>query len=248
MSIEWDLYNLRPRARKLTFLIAGEIRANGSILEVRDANEVWILYSTETAHKHPNATYADLESILDSRLSGSARLGYESLLEEAISDYKQYYDRSSIDLATSSSEVGSRDTLARIENWKRGGNITTDPEMMALQFNYGKYLLIQSSRPGTLPANLQGIWSHSQEFKPPWDSKFTLNVNLEMNYWLAQPLDLHEIALPVIDLLDVIAKTGKKVAQGMYGAEGWCCHHNTSVVPAWFNPLCLHLERAITNT
>lgn len=98
---------------------------------------------------------------------------------------------------------------------------------MSLVFNYGKYLLIQSSRPGTLPANLQGIWN--QAYDPPWDSKFTLNVNLEMNYWLAQPLDLHEIAEPVVDLLDRLAVTGREVARDMYGMEGWCCHHNTDI-------------------
>lgn len=99
--------------------------------------------------------------------------------------------------------------------------------MMSLLFNYGKYLLIQSSRPGTLPANLQGIWN--RVFNPPWDSKFTININLEMNYWLAQPLGLPEIAEPVIDMLDRIAVTGAEVAKGMYGADGFCCHHNVDI-------------------
>lgn len=112
-------------------------------------------------------------------------------------------------------------------NWQRGTNITSDVEFMSLVFNYGKYLLIQSSRPGTLPANLQGIWNHV--FNPPWDSKFTLNVNLEMNYWLAQPLDLHEVAEPIVDFLDRLSVTGRKLAKEMYGADGWCAHHNTDI-------------------
>ncbi|KAI9164099.1 Alpha-L-fucosidase 2 [Paramyrothecium foliicola] len=225
---EDDTYRFASKARLVLGNSVGKVHSNSSTLAIRGANEVWIFSSIETAYKHPEATYAELEAIVDERLDAAIEKGYDSLRQEAVDDYKQYYDRTSIDLGTSA-DIGKRDILARIENWKRGTNITTDPELMALQFNYGKYLLIQSSRPGTLPANLQGIWSHSQQFKPPWDSKFTLNVNLEMNYWFAQPLNLPEITVPVVDLLDRLAVTGKEVAKGMYGAEGWCCHHNTDI-------------------
>ncbi|KAI8199788.1 Alpha-L-fucosidase 2 [Colletotrichum sp. SAR 10_76] len=169
---------------------------------------------------------AQLETIVNGRLETAQEAGYEAIQHEAVEDYKQYYDRTSIDFGTSQ-EIGSKDTIARLENYKRGSNITTDPELMALQFNFGKYLLIQSSRPGSLPANLQGIWN--RDFGPPWDSKFTINVNLEMNYWPAQPLNLPEIAEPVVEFLDRLAVTGSEVAKGMYGADGWCCHHNTDI-------------------
>lgn len=204
----------------------GELTSNGTAFQVRGASEVLLIYSVETAFRHPGATLIDLRTIVDDRLSAAAKSGYEALRIEATKDYQQYYNRTSIDFGTSE-VIGTRDIIARLENWKRGSKITTDPEMMALQFNYGKYLLIQSSRPGTLPANLQGIWN--RDFKPPWDSKFTININLEMNYWLAQPLDLPEIAEPVVDFLDRLASTGREVAKGMYGADGWCCHHNTDI-------------------
>jgi hypothetical protein len=153
---------------------------------------------------------------------------------ESIQDYQKYFNRTSLSLGDSGA-TGQQNITKRLADWKTNNNIThiQDPELMVLQFNYGKYLLIQSSRPGTLPATLQGIWN--RDYRPPWDSKFTLNINLEMNYWLAQPLDLREIAEPVIDFLDKLSVTGREVARGMYGvgvedgSQAWCCHHNTDI-------------------
>ncbi|KAF9874909.1 hypothetical protein CkaCkLH20_07603 [Colletotrichum karsti] len=223
---EDDTYRFTSKAQIVLSGGVGSVNSNGTALHIRGGNEVVILYTVESAFRHPDATVADLEAIVDDRLSAAAEAEYKFLQKEAIEDYQQYYERTSVDLGTSQ-DIGAKDTIARLENWKRGSNITTDPELMALQFNYGKYLLIQSSRPGTLPANLQGIWN--RDFRPPWDSKFTININLEMNYWLAQPLNLPEIAEPVVDFLDRLAVTGREVAKGMYGADGWCCHHNTDI-------------------
>lgn len=196
----------------------GTVSSNGTALHITEADEVWILYSVETAFHHPNATYQDLGTVVTDRLNKAVGMGYSALRTEAIEDYQQYYNRSCLDLGVSG-DIGSLPVPERHDNWQRGGNITSDVEFMTLEFNYGKYLLIQSSRPETLPANLQGIWN--RDYKPAWDSKFTLNINLEMNYWLAQPLDLHEIAEPVVDFLDRLSITGREVARGMYGAEGW---------------------------
>lgn len=196
---------------------AGTVSSNGTAIEITEADEVWIFYSAETAYHHPDATYDDLDRIVAERLEEASRLGYEALRSESIEDYQSYYNRSSIDLGTSD-EIGLKTVPERRENWKRGGNVANDIEFMSLQFNYGKYLLIQSSRPGSLPANLQGIWN--QAFNPAWDSKFTLNINLQMNYWLAQPLDLPEIAEPIVDFLDKLSVVGREVATRMYGADG----------------------------
>lgn len=221
----------------------GTVSSNGTALQVTGADEVCILYSAETAFHHANATYQDLDSVVTGRLNEAVATGYNALRTEAIEDYQQYYSRTSINLGTSG-DIGTRPVPERHNNWQKGGNITNDVEFMVLMFNYGKYLLIQSSRPGTLPGNLQGVWN--RDYKPPWDSKFTLNVNLEMNYWSAQPLDLREIAEPVVDFLDRLSVTGREVARDMYGAEGWvrylpdnlscrwlttlqCCHHNTDI-------------------
>ncbi|KAF4837674.1 Alpha-L-fucosidase 2 [Colletotrichum siamense] len=219
-------YRFVSQAQVLLSDGVGDIVSNGTALHIRNATDVCIIYTAETAFRHPDATMEQLETIVDGQLETAQEAGYEAIQHEAVEDYKQYYDRTSIDFGTSQ-EIGTKDTIARLDNWKRGSNITTDPELMALQFNVGKYLLIQSSRPGSLPANLQGIWN--RDFGPPWDSKFTINVNLEMNYWPAQPLNLPEIAEPVVDFLDRLAVTGSEVAKGMYGADGWCCHHNTDI-------------------
>ncbi|KAH0432016.1 hypothetical protein CcaCcLH18_06671 [Colletotrichum camelliae] len=208
---EDDTYRFVSQAQILLVDGVGNITSNGTALQIRDATDVFIIYTAETAFRHPDATIAELETMVIGRLETAQEAGYEAIRHEAVEDYKQYYDRTSIDFGTSE-DIGIKDTIARLENWKRGSNITTDPELMALQFNVGKYLLIQSSRPGSLPANLQGIWN--RDFGPPWDSKFTINVNLEMNYWPAQPLSLPEIAEPVVDFLDRLAVTGREVAKG----------------------------------
>ena len=221
----------------------GTVSSNGTALQVTGAHDVCIIYSAETAFHHANATYQDLDSVVTGRLNKAVATGYNALRTEAIEDYQQYYNRTSINLGTSG-DIGTHPVPERHDNWQKGGNIANDVEFMALMFNYGKYLLIQSSRPGTLPVNLQGVWN--RDYTPPWDSKLTLNVNLEMNYWFAQPLDLREIAVPVVDFLDRLSVTGREVARGMYGAEGWvrcltdslsckrlttsqCCHHNTDI-------------------
>ena len=197
------------------------VRANETALMIDGATEVWLFYDAESSFHNPDA---DLEEVLRARLDAAVASGYEELRAEAVSDYREYYDRTSLDLGDSG-PTGALETPARLEGWKRGHNISGDPELLALAFNMGKYLLIQSSRPGTLPANLQGVWN--RDFHPAWDSKFTININLEMNYWPAQPLRLPEISAPVYHLLDRMRARGREVARRMYGAEGFACHHNT---------------------
>ncbi|TRX94580.1 hypothetical protein FHL15_004532 [Xylaria flabelliformis] len=224
---EDDTYRFVSKARVILEEGAGVISSNGTALAIQGATKVWLIYAVETAFRYTNATAEQLNSAVDRRINESLKAGYNSLREESVRDYQQYFNRTALDLGDSG-DLGRQNITKRLADWK-STNITNiqDPELMALQFNYGKYLLIQSSRPGTLPANLQGIWN--RDFGPPWDSKFTININLEMNYWLAQPLDLREISEPVFDLLDRLAVTGSKVASDMYGAEGWCCHHNTDI-------------------
>lgn len=109
-----------------------------------------------------------------------------------------------------------------------GGASAADPGLVALLFNYGRYLLISSSRPGTLPATLQGIWN--DELQPPWSSNYTLNINTEMNYWGAEAADLAECHEPLLDLVEALADRGRTTARILYGTRGWAAHHNTD---AW---------------
>ncbi|KAI8949313.1 Six-hairpin glycosidase-like protein [Xylaria longipes] len=225
---EDDTYRFVSKARVILKDGVGEISSNGTALAIQGATEAWMVYTVETAFRYTNATADLLHAAVDRRISETLKAGYDSLRAESIQDYQQYFNRTALDLGDSG-DLGRQNVTKRLADWKSSNTTTSvqDPELMVLQFNYGKYLLIQSSRPGTLPANLQGIWN--RDFGPPWDSKFTININLEMNYWLAQPLDLREITEPVIDFLDRLSITGRKVASGMYGAEGWCCHHNTDI-------------------
>ena len=114
-------------------------------------------------------------------------------------------------------------TDERLKHVARGD----DPQLAALYFQYGRYLLIASSRPGCQPANLQGIWN--DQMKPSWDSKWTVNINTEMNYWPAEVTNLAECHEPLFDLIDDVAETGRKTAEAHYGARGWVLHHNTDL-------------------
>lgn len=218
-----DYYQFVSKARVVLSDGVGHICANRTSLKIVGANEVWIYYDAETNYRYPDG---NMEEAVDARLGAAVKSGYKSVRAEAVADYRSLYDRTSVDLGTSG-PLGNRDMTTRLANWQKGNNITDDPELLALIFNMGKYLLISSSRPGTLPANLQGVWN--RDFVPPWDSKFTLNINLEMNYWLAQPLNMPEISSPVYDMLNGLRATGAKIAKNMYNADGFTCHHNTDI-------------------
>lgn len=196
----------------------GNATSNGTALKITGATEAYVYYDAQSAFRGDG-----YESTVSSTLSNAVSQGWGTLLSEAISDYQSYFNRSSVDFGDSGS-AGQQSTPARQTAFKANG---TDPELMALGYNMGKYLLISSSRPGTLPANLQGLWN--KDFKPPWDSKFTLDINLQMNYWLAQPNDLAEISFPVFDFLQRMRKTGAEVASRMYNSVGWSCHHETDI-------------------
>lgn len=191
---------------------------------VQGATEALVYYVAETSFRHPDSS--NLPKIVDEKIGDAAKAGFISLSAESVADYQQYYNRTAVDFGDSG-EMGFRSTTERIANYNNGTSVASDPEMLALTFNTGRYLLIQSSRPDTLPANLQGIWN--KDFVPPWGCKFTLDINLEMNYWMTYPQNLPEILSPVHEFLGRLHERGTRVAQDMYGASGWCCHHDTDI-------------------
>lgn len=146
---------------------------------------------------------------------------YNQLKEEHIADYQNLFNRVHIDLGQS--EISKRPTNERLATFKED----EDPGLVALLFQYGRYLLISSSREGTQPANLQGIWN--QDLAPAWDCKYTININAEMNYWLAEITNLSELANPIIKLTEELSETGRKVAKEHYNLNGWVAHHNTDI-------------------
>ena len=146
---------------------------------------------------------------------------YDELKADHIKRYQALFNRVVLDLGTTdAAKVPTDERLANFRN-------TNDPSFVALYFQYGRYLLISSSQPGGQPANLQGIWNHSM--KPAWDSKYTININTEMNYWPAERTNLSELHEPFLTMVQELSETGKETAKVMYGAKGWMAHHNTDI-------------------
>lgn len=148
----------------------------------------------------------------------------KSIQKNAVADHRNYFKRVKIDLGTSSAEVLALTTPQRVERLKAGQD--NDPDLIEDYFQFGRYLLIASSRPGTFPANLQGIWNPHEW--APWSSDFHLNINLQMNYWLAESTNLSELHTPLFDLIRYYQPKGKEMAQRL-GMEGWCMGHASDI-------------------
>ncbi|PAF33559.1 glycoside hydrolase family 95 protein [Paenibacillus sp. 7516] len=223
----------------------GSCQLLGEYLLVKDANSVTLLLAAETTFRQE-----DPELHTKLRMEELSRIPYETLLVRHTSDYHELYSRVSLNLSKSSDRHDGP-TDERLKQFQRGEE---DPELIETYFQFGRYLLISSSRPGSLPANLQGIWNDS--FTPPWDSKFTININAQMNYWLAENCNLAECHEPLFDLIERMREPGRITARKMYDCRGFTAHHNTDIwadtapqdtyLPASFWPLgaawlCLHL-------
>ncbi|MFT3746560.1 MAG: glycoside hydrolase family 95 protein [Pyrinomonadaceae bacterium] len=188
-------------------------------LSVENADAVTIYVSAATGYKRFDDISGDPAAKVKKPLSLVRSKPYEKIRSAHIADHQKYFRRVAIDLGSSSDQP----TDDRIKNFAT----SDDPGMAALYFQYGRYLLISSSRPGTQAANLQGIWNDSMA--PPWNSKYTININTEMNYWPAEPTALGEMTEPLTALVEDISKTGAATAKKQYGAGGWVAHHNTDL-------------------
>ncbi|MCR5251576.1 MAG: glycoside hydrolase family 95 protein [Lachnospiraceae bacterium] len=155
-------------------------------------------------------------------LDKAGQLGYEQLKQRHVDDVKALMSRCSLSI-----ECEDRDGVPTDERLKAVQDGGTDDGLINLAFSYGRYLLVSSSRPGSLPANLQGIWNES--FTPAWDSKYTININAEMNYWPAEVTGLSELHDPLFELIRKMVPRGRETASRMYGARGWVAHHNTDI-------------------
>ncbi|MGN0242778.1 MAG: glycosyl hydrolase family 95 catalytic domain-containing protein [Lachnospiraceae bacterium] len=193
----------------------------GEHMIVEEADEVVLYIAGGTTFR-----YANLEEMLLRQIEDACSESYEKLKERHIRDYQSLYHRVQLDLSSDCDSTKDCETTARRLE-RVADDDYMDPGMYELYFNYGRYLMISCSRPGTLPANLQGIWNES--FTPPWDSKYTININTEMNYWPAEVCNLSECHLPLFDLLKKMLPNGQKTAQKMYGCRGFVAHHNTDI-------------------
>jgi alpha-L-fucosidase 2 len=203
----------------------GEVHSDSQSLTVSNADEAILLIAAATSFngrfKSPGLEGKNPEEQVKSILSSASKKDYNELRSRHVADYRKLYTRVELNLPASGDSKLPTDI--RIENYSKHA----DPAMVELLFQYGRYLLLSSSRPGGQPANLQGIWS--SELRPPWSSNYTVNINTEMNYWPSEPTQLEETEEPLFDLIGDMAIFGKKTASVNYGLEGWCAHHNVDL-------------------
>ena len=219
----------------------GTINKSESGLEVKDASEVIIHLAAATSFngfdKCPDKDGIDEKKIAAEHLTNSWSKTYDQLKSEHFKDYKKYFDR--VGLSINGNPKKDLPTDKRLEAYTKG---EIDVGLETIYFQFGRYLLISSSRSHGIPANLQGIWNH--HVRPPWSSNYTTNINTEMNYWMVESCNLSELHLPLIDLIKNVALTGTLTTKNFYGANGWTIHHNTDIwatsnpmsgSPSWAN-------------
>ncbi len=199
----------------------GNIATDGKELIIRNASIVTLYVSIATNYVKYNDVTADESKRAETFLEDALKVPYKMLLERHVADYRRYFSRVNLDLGTTDSVKNPTDI--RLRDFASGN----DPQLVTLYFQYNRYLLIASSQPGGQPANLQGIWN--ARMNPAWDSKYTININTEMNYWPAEVTNLTEMHEPLIEMVKELSVTGRETASVMYGAGGWLAHHNTDL-------------------
>ena len=199
----------------------GTTVADSAGITVTGADAVTILVSIATNFNDYKDISGDPVSRAEAYLTQAKKKSYKRLRADHIAAYRPWIERVSLDLGANAQAAKTTD--ARVREFATH----FDPQLVSLYFQFGRYLLICSSQPGGQAATLQGIWNH-QTF-PAWDSKYTININTEMNYWPAEATNLSELHGPLIDLIRDLSVTGRQAASGMYGARGWTAHHNTDI-------------------
>ncbi len=199
----------------------GTVRTAGDVLEVRGADDVLLLVTAMTdIHTFAGLHSDHPERAATAGMAKAAAKSYAALLRAHVADYRQWYDRVSLHLGPTNPVTAGLPTPARLQAFETDGH--NDPGLAALYFNFGRYLLISSSRPGGLPANLQGLWA--DQIQTPWNGDWHLNVNVEMNYWPAEVCDLGPLTQPLFALIASLQKPGAKTAKDYYDAHGWVAH------------------------
>ncbi|MBW8859405.1 MAG: glycoside hydrolase family 95 protein, partial [Caulobacter sp.] len=199
----------------------GTLSAKDGVLSVAGADEVLLLIAAATSYRRFDDVGGDPVAINRAVLAKASAKRWPALLAIHQADHRALFRRVDLDFGTTTAAL--KPTDERI----KASQTTDDPALAALYYQYGRYLLIACSRPGGQPANLQGLWNDSMN--PPWGSKFTININTEMNYWPAEPTGLAECVKPLIEMVRDLSMTGARTAKAMYGARGWVVHHNTDL-------------------
>lgn len=218
-------FNFKPGEIKFKALVraqneGGSVTAGQNALTITNADAVTLLVSCGTNYVNYKDLSADASARASSDLDGASAKSYADLLATHLKDYQSLFRRVSLDLEPGSGADSPTDE--RIQKFDG-----TDRTLAGLYFQFGRYLLISSSRPGGQPANLQGLWN--DELSAAWGGKYTININTEENYWPAETTNLSECAEPLFQLVRDISVTGQKTASVMYNSKGWVCHHNTDI-------------------
>ncbi|MFI0430971.1 glycosyl hydrolase family 95 catalytic domain-containing protein [Mariniflexile sp. HMF6888] len=199
----------------------GNIIHTSDSIAIENANSVLIFVSIASNFNNYNDISGDENQRAKDYLDKAFNKNFEALKAAHIEAYQKYFNRVKLDLG--STEASKLPTNERLNNFRN----TEDPSFVTLYYQFGRYLLISSSQPGGQPANLQGIWNGNM--RPAWDSKYTININTEMNYWPAEKTNLSEMHEPLLKMVMELSETGKETAKVMYGANGWLAHHNTDI-------------------
>jgi alpha-L-fucosidase 2 len=206
----------------------GTLTAQDGRLQVGGATEVVLLLSAATSFagfdRCPDSTGKDQHALAAGHLERAAQRGYAALRAAHVADFRHYFDRVSLELGQGQPDRSAVPTDRRLADYTAG---RSDPGLEALYVQFGRYLLISSSRTKDAPANLQGIWN--QLLRAPWSSNYTTNINLQMNYWPVESANLGELFSPMNDLIRNLSITGKETAASFYHAPGWVVHHNSDI-------------------
>lgn len=217
----WSEPGLRYAARVTLHVVGGHIVRHDNTLSVEDADEVTLIFSGATSFRNFRDITGDAARQADGFVTAAAQKSYSQLLAAHLADYQSLFQRVSLRLGDGVQPATATDT--RIKSFAQDN----DPQLIALYYQFGRYLLISSSRPGGQPANLQGLWN--QDLVPAWGSKWTTNINLQMNYWPGESGDLWEEEQPLWDLMRDLRVTGGDTARIDYHARGWVLHHNADL-------------------
>ena len=221
LGIGGFLFAMELKART----IGGQVKVIGENLIVEEADEAYLFFTAGTTYRMKNVN-EEMDTILDKILQGDSDWSadrYEAIKDGHRKDYQSFFNRVEFSLG----DLSVWDKLPTDERIKNAQKGEVDLGLSKLYFDFGRYLLIACSRPGTLPATLQGIWN--KDMTPPWDCKYTININTQMNYWPAENCNLSECHEPLFELIEKMVENGEYVAEKMYGCRGFVCHHNTDI-------------------
>jgi alpha-L-fucosidase 2 len=212
---------LKFEARLKVKAEGGTTTINGTRIKVEDANSVTLYFVAATNFVNYKDVSGDEKLKVNKNLERLQGKKYDAIRQDAVNDHRHFFERVKIDLpVTENSYLPTDERMAKIQS-------SSDPIMASLTYQFGRYLLIASSRVGTQPTNLQGIWN--EDMNPSWDSKYTTNINTEMNYWAVESANLSELSEPLFTMIEELTDQGSQVAKEHYAASGWVFHQNTDL-------------------